>query len=519
MTLPDATSWQLFTQTVALVLATLAVCLPLGTLLAALLWRTDLAWRRAWLAVLAVQLFVPMYVHAAAWDSGFGVTGWFTALTGANVVWLEGFRGAVWVHAVSSLPWIVLIIGCGLRLVEPELEEEALLHTAPASVLVRVTLRRALPAIGVAALWVALTTAGEMTATDLFRVRTFAEEIYTGLSGGKGSGEAVVGILPLVIVVAALVVAGVSLLARMTPRELPASTRSRASLPLDQARRPLSAVTAAVMCALTAAPLASLIYKAGIDVVKVDGQATRFWSVGKLLERVFGAGWWQGEGAQYSEPGVLARFGDEMAWSLQLGAAAATSATVVGLALAWWLRQRGRRGMALWSLLAASLAVPGPLVALALIFLLNRSELPWLAALYDQTLLAPWLALLVRTLPWTTLILWFAVRSVPSDVLDAAAIDGAGPLAQLTRIVLPLRYAAIGLAWLVAFVLSLGDLAFTVIVLPPGVETISVRIFRLMHAAADSEVAAVCLVILFGLSAATGALALLNRVRREGVTR
>jgi ABC-type spermidine/putrescine transport system permease subunit II len=155
------------------------------------------------------------------------------------------------------------------------------------------------------------------------------------------------------------------------------------------------------------------------------------------------------------------------------------------------------------------------LVALALIFLLNRPELPWLATLYDQTLLAPGAALLVRTLPWTTLVLWFALRSVPADVLDAAAVDGAGRIRRLLRIALPLRFAALALAWLVAFVLAAGDLAFTVIVLPPGVKTLAVRIFLLIHAAADSEVAAVCLVILttLALLTATGAW-LVNRGAR-----
>ncbi len=208
----DHVAWQLLGHTLALVLATLAVSLPLGVVLALLLTRTDLAFRRLWLAALAAQLFVPMFVHAAAWDSGFGVTGWFTTLLGGQTPWLAGFRGAVWVHAVAALPWVVLIVGCGMLLVEPELEEDALLHTSPARVLLHVTLRRSLPAIGVAALWVAVTTAGEMTATDLFRVRTFAEEIYTALSGGGSTAGAYVAVLPLLVVVACLVVGAVALL-------------------------------------------------------------------------------------------------------------------------------------------------------------------------------------------------------------------------------------------------------------------------------------------------------------------
>jgi len=486
MTLLDSTAWQLLGHTALLVLATLAVSLPLGTLLAVLLVRTNLPLRRLWLAVLGMQLFVPLYVHAAAWDSGFGVTGWFTTLVGGETVWLEAFRGAVWIHVVSALPWVVLIVGCGTWFVEPELEEDALLHTSAGEVLFRVTLRRALPAVGIAALWVAAMTAGEITATDLFRVRTFAEEIYMALSGGAGSTDALTTVAPLVLIVAGLVLAAVVLLGRMTPRDLPASIRSRPVLTLGSARGWMGAIVAALMSVLIAVPLGSLVFKAGVEVVKVDGDVQRQWSAGVLLDRVWDSG---------------PRFADELQWSFELGFFAATAATLGGLLLAWWLRDVRAGSLPVLAALSAALALPGPLVALGIIFLLNR-DLPGLTTLYDQTLLAPWLALIVRTLPWTTLVLWFAVRSVPKDVLDAAAIDGAGSARRLVRIVLPLRRGALLLAWLVAFVLSVGDMAFTVIVLPPGVETISVRIFRLIHAAADSEVAAVCLMLLLAQAAA-----------------
>ena len=71
-----------------------------------------------------------------------------------------------------------------MRFVEPELEETALLDGSAWQVLTRVTLRQALPAIGLAAVWIAISVATEMTVTDLFQtgttpLRTYAEEIYT----------------------------------------------------------------------------------------------------------------------------------------------------------------------------------------------------------------------------------------------------------------------------------------------------------------------------------------------------
>src|SRR5687767_4034846 len=143
-----------------------AFSLPVGTFLAILLWRTDLRGRKAALAILVAMLFVPLYLQAAAWDAGFGLQGWFTVrLGGLAHPPLEGWRAVIWIHALAAIPWVVLITGAGLRLVEPELEETALLDMPPWQVILRVTLPRAWPAVAASALWVLLTCAAEMTVT------------------------------------------------------------------------------------------------------------------------------------------------------------------------------------------------------------------------------------------------------------------------------------------------------------------------------------------------------------------
>src|SRR6185503_498260 len=97
-------------NTCLLVLATLLVSLPLGTLLAMLLVRTDLPGRKLFAACLAVLLFVPLYLQCAGW------------------------RGAIWIHAMAAVPWVFLIVSAGLVFVEPDLEESALLDGSPLAV-------------------------------------------------------------------------------------------------------------------------------------------------------------------------------------------------------------------------------------------------------------------------------------------------------------------------------------------------------------------------------------------------
>src|SRR5512142_760860 len=204
----------------------LAIALPVGVPLALILFRTDAWGRRAVLGVLALAAFVPMPLHATAWLGAFGNAGRAQAF-GIGPV-LVGRRGAAGVHALAMIPWIVLLAGVGLRTVEPELEESALLDLPAWRVLGRVTLRRSLGTLAGAALAVAVLTAGDMTVTDLLQVRTYAEEAYVQSQLGEGPTAAAKVALPPLIVLGALIGLGVSTLLRIDlARVVAAETKPR----------------------------------------------------------------------------------------------------------------------------------------------------------------------------------------------------------------------------------------------------------------------------------------------------
>ena len=98
--------------------------------------------------------------------------------------------------ALACLPWVVFLVGVGLRTVEPELEESAELDMPVGRVWRKVTLRRAVGAIAAAAVAVAVLTAGDMTVTDLLQVRTYAEEAYVQFTLGRGPADAALVSVP-----------------------------------------------------------------------------------------------------------------------------------------------------------------------------------------------------------------------------------------------------------------------------------------------------------------------------------
>ena len=54
---------------------------------------------------------------------------WLSRAAPPLVCW----RGAIWIHTMVAIPWVTLIVAAGLRRVDPELEEAALLDASPAA--------------------------------------------------------------------------------------------------------------------------------------------------------------------------------------------------------------------------------------------------------------------------------------------------------------------------------------------------------------------------------------------------
>jgi iron(III) transport system permease protein len=517
---------ELAENTAWLVGGTLALTMPAGVAGAVLLYRSDLPLRRFFRFLTVLTLFVPLPLFTSAWQAALGVGGWIPlaswntppvgdpdiARTGISwKPWAQGIGAAIWVHAVAGLPWVVWIVGQGLRWVERELEEDALLAASPWRVLWRVTLPRARAAIGAAALWIVLQTATEITVTDMMRVRTFAEEVYTQFvmpEPGQSDplARAVAVSLPLTILTLVLVVSAV----RWWDRTLP---------PLQSRSEPLClfrllrwrwvwlTLVLAVVLVLAGVPLVSLLWKAG----RTGNPAV--WSAAALGREVL-------------------IVGQEQRYRLMesLLAAAVTGFVAAALALVCvWLALAGRGfRIGLLILLALAWALPGPVIGLGLKGVINllmdgedqvqallgmHGPGPLRVALYDGPSVLPILwASLLRFLPCAVALLWPVVRLLPNELRDAAQVDGASPTQELRYLVWPLSAAACLQAGLAVMMLSLGELSASKLIETPASETFAHWVFTQMHNGVTSRLAATCLLMLAMVAAGGATVVVASRV-------
>ncbi len=476
----------LLVNTLILSGATVVCSVPLGTLLALLIARSDLPWRRPLAIALGTLLFLPLVVQAAAWSAGFGLQGWFTMAYGKGV-WLDHWSGAIWVHSVAAIPWVTLIVGVALQIVEPEIEEAALLDASATTVFVRVTAPRAIGGVAAAAMWVVVMTAGEITVTDLFQVRTYAEELFTQLAAQADPNPVSLNVIPGVLLIASLVMLAISMSVTFIPTATASVTPVR-TFALRRWRVPASIFAATIVLLLVGVPILNLMYKAGITVVLLDDVRQRSWSPWKCLRIVVDGPW---------------RYRREFAESLWIASLAATIAGWAAVEFGWQAMRGGwRMGLVLLGI-AVAFAIPGPVVGMAIVWLLNRAEVPPLVFLYDHTVLPPLLAQTFRALPVATFVMWHAMRSVPTATMEAAAADGAKSGVQLWKIVIPQRTAALAATWLIAFAFALGELPGSFLTTPPDVMTLPLRVFNLIHYGVEDYVAGILLGLLLLYAALT----------------
>jgi iron(III) transport system permease protein len=248
---------------------------------------------------------------------------------------------------------------------------------------------------------------------------------------------------------------------------------------------------AAVLALLVLVPASNLAYQAGRIVRQVEGAWVPGWSGTRCLELLIP---WP---ATYRFAAVW-EFRQEFFWTGVTGVTAATLAVLVASPLAWMGRRGGPYALPAIIVAAAGISTMGPLVGVALIRLFSLSDQAWVIFLYDQTIVAPVLAVTWRCLPMTILICWFAFAGLSRNLLDTATLDGAGPWTRFVRLAVTQRGPALALAWFVALAMAGGELSASILVLPPGMTTVPLRVFGLLHSGVTNQAAAICLTSILG---------------------
>jgi iron(III) transport system permease protein len=180
----------------------------------------------------------------------------------------------------------------------------------------------------------------------------------------------------------------------------------------------------------------------------------------------------------------------QIGMSAMIAAASATLMALMAFPLALGIQGRFAKGSQLLNLASIlPIALPGTLFGMGEIYLWNRTQTHWI---YGSATVVIFLYI-ARFLPFALRPQVVGLAQIEEGLLDASRLSERSSFNTTWRIILPLLSASIMAGWALAFMLSLQELTGTLLVVPPGMETLAVRIYTLYHYGAGQLVAALAL--------------------------
>lgn len=448
-------------NSVGLAAGTTCVCLAIGVPFAFLITRTDLWGRTVFNSFYLVPLLVPPYLHAIVWSH----------LSRSLKPWLPldiyTLWGAVFLFSLAYFPVVTLMTISGLKSVDRSLEEASLLHYGKWPTLARITLPLLKPHILSGAIFVFIFSIIDFAVPDILRVNVYPVEIFIQFSAFYNETGAMLLSLPLMAVTFSLVVLQRWTLKDRSYVNISMGASGGRTYRLGYLNGPTS-----VFCFLIL----------GLAVVL---------PIGVLFEMA---------GALSNYVRVLKMSIEQMAYSFVLAGAGAAITLSLGFLLSY-LIERSKAGMesALLFLVILPLAVPATILGIGLIKVWNR---PLLDLVFESSLVVVF-GYVARFIPFVVMTVTSGFKQLNPHLEEAAALVGHRWTRTMARVVIPLLRRGLMTGFFVVFILSLGELGTTLLVIPPGRETLPIKIYNLMHYGADQMVAALCLMltaIIFTLS-------------------
>lgn len=448
--------WKLLGNTLLLVGAVTSGTLVTGVSMAWLTERTDLPGRKIFRWMLVMPLAIPAYIGGIVYLALLRPRGGYIPQVLENIFGQSvftpsplGFFGAAFILTLFTYPYVYLLSGAAFRSLHASLEEAArTFGRTPFQTLFQVTLPALRPGLAAGALLVALDILAEYGTVALLRYETFSSAIFVQLSGRYDRSAA--SVLSGILVTLAILILWSELRlqgqARFTQME--SNWRPAPLTLLGKWRFPAFLLVMGVISASLLIPVAVLVV----------------WSIQAFLDlqtltTIFHTG---SQG-----------FGSYVWNSLWSSGLAALIAVLFSLPVALLaVRYPNRFSRFISRFCQVGYAIPGVVIALSLVLFVNRI-LPFLYA----TPFVIVIAYVLRHMPQAIRASESALNQLSPSLEEASRTLGRTSLQTLFQVTLPLILPGLLAGGSLVFITSLKELPATLLLRPPGFDTLAVRVW------------------------------------------
>ncbi|MDO8139931.1 MAG: iron ABC transporter permease [Candidatus Brocadiales bacterium] len=439
---------------------------PAGFFLA----KTNLPLKKLFKICFFIPLIIPSYIIGIAWVSLLGKTGFlnnvfsqYTLLSPESVSdFIYSTYGASFILSINLFPVVMLVTEYALKSVNPRLEESGLVVGSVFQVFRQITLPLIAPAILSGMMIVFVLSLSEFGVPSLLQVNVLTTQIFTQFSAFYNEKAATAIAFPLIVITFILIMLE-KIYMRGKSFEMLGRTSSISTTQYNITWLNVVGITFCTFVLLVCViiPLSTLIFNT------------------KTI-------------SAYHNAILLARNG--ITNSVLFGSIGATFLTFIGFFLGYLsenIRSKLRSSIA--AFIWIFFAVPATVSGIGLIKLWNRPE-----GLFQFTYGSLWIVILgyvIRFLPLSSRIMANYLKQIPHSMEEAGTVTGTSWFRILGKILLPLQGYGLIATWLICFMFCVGELGTTILVYPPGHETLPIALFTVMANSPTDVVSALSIII------------------------
>ncbi len=424
----------------------------LGLLISFLLGRTGLPFNKIIRFLLLAPLLISPYIFAVAWKDVF-------LFLFRDTAFIYSSSGVILVFVFIFTPLAVLILENALININARLEEASITITTALNSLLHISLRLIKPAIISSWILIFVLSISEFSVPAIYGVDVLTTEIFTQFAAFYNHDLAILQSLLIVIICILLLSGESSYLSdapffTINPQEnLFEGYKIRGRYPI---------VLTGLICYIFISLFLPLII---------------------LCRQSFQGGF---EGLREAWKQLQPVIGESLLYAVGSSFLICLLGLIYAIAV-----ERGQQKY-ISILLLITFAIPSTVLGISVIKFYNTS---YFSFIYGSGAILL-IGLFAKLSFVAVKVVGNAFKQLPGNIEDAARLSGAGTYQLWRYIIFPILFKPLSVAFMLVFILSLGELGYSIMVYPPGTSLMPIKIFTIMANAPASLVSGMVLISL-----------------------
>ncbi len=427
----------------------------LGSILGFILYKTKVKFRSFFKIALLIPLFISPYILAVAWKD-------FFYFFFNNTSFISSYFGVILVLTTIYTPLSLLIVGSALSNINAQLEESGLVIVNLRRVILKIILPLLKPALLSSFVLIFIFSISEFSVPAFLGVKVFTTEIFTQFSAFYNHSLAILQSTLLILICILLLYSERKYIADAPFFSVGNKGTSNKLYHMRNQNR------LSLLVLFTWFIISIFLPFLILFIQSFKNGTTQFIKAFELLMLTFSQ-------------------------SIGLAFIGAIIIVFVGFIAAYHSTRQNKtqkRKSFDWLLLIV-FTIPSTIFGISLIKFYNQPKLDIIYSSYIILLIG----YVGKYSFISAKLIGNAIKQIPNSLFEAAQIEGIPFFEQLRKILFPLIMPTLFVAFIISFVLNLGELGTSIMVYPPGTEIMPIKVYTIMANAPQALTSSMTLIV------------------------